>query len=180
MITNGLEGTNKVIKDELTFRQLMPVLDFLQKALPWLREQSEKREEGPEGERNPNVLKFATRHDFTTLDLTEAHSWNTNTRKQIRFLPQHNVYVTAAPGDGGDLTDIRAQGYLHTFNTCSWATYDEYTSMFNNISILRSDPTRPELYNCTCSKNAKTFTCVHSLGVAIMRRTLVAPRAAQV
>ena len=32
MNTNGLEGTNKVIKDELTFRQLMSVLDFLQKA----------------------------------------------------------------------------------------------------------------------------------------------------
>lgn len=74
MNTNGLEGTNKFIKDELTFRQLMPVLDFLQKALLWLREQSEKRDEGPEGERNPNVLKFATRHDFTTLDKTKAHS----------------------------------------------------------------------------------------------------------
>lgn len=85
--TNGLEGTNKVIKDELTFRQLMPVLDFLQKALLWLREQSEKRDEGQQGERNPNVLKFATRHDFTTLDWTEAHSWNTNARKQVRFLP---------------------------------------------------------------------------------------------
>ena len=38
MNTNGLEATNEVIKDELTFRQLMPVLDFLQRALLWLRE----------------------------------------------------------------------------------------------------------------------------------------------
>jgi transposase-like protein len=42
--TNGLEATNKVIKDELTYRQLMPVMDFLQRCLVWLRrEQSEKR-----------------------------------------------------------------------------------------------------------------------------------------
>lgn len=34
--TNGLEATNKVIKDELTYRQLMPVLDFLRQALVWL------------------------------------------------------------------------------------------------------------------------------------------------
>jgi hypothetical protein len=58
-------------------------------------------------------------------------------------------------------------------------TYDEYTSMHADISTLRSDPTRPELYNCTCANNAKNFPCAHSLGVAIMTGTLVAPRAAQ-
>ena len=47
--TNGLESTstNKVIKDELTYRQLMPVMDFLQRSLVWLQEQSEKRAEEP-------------------------------------------------------------------------------------------------------------------------------------
>ena len=34
--TNGLEATNKVIKDELTYHQLMPVMDFLRQALIWL------------------------------------------------------------------------------------------------------------------------------------------------
>jgi hypothetical protein len=180
MNTNGLEATNKVIKDELTFRQLMPVLDFLQKALLWLREQSERRDEGPEGARNPNVLKFALQHTFITLDWTEAYSWKVNTRKQIIFLPEVNIFVAAAPGARGDLDEIKALAFVNTFTNCSWATYDEYTSMHSNISILRSDPTRPELYNCTCANNAKKFTCVHSLGVAIMRGILVAPRAAQV
>lgn len=178
--TNGLESTNKVIKDELTYRQLMPVLDFLQKGLIWLREQSEKRDEGLEGDRNPNVIKFAPSHTFTTKDWTQAHAWNTDRRKQIRFLPLLNVYVAVAPGARGDLNDARANAYVDIFTHCSWATYDEYTSMFYHVSILRSDPTRPELYNCTCAHNAKEFTCIHSLGVAMMRRTLVAPRAAQV
>ena len=31
--TNGLEGTNKVMKDEFTYRQLLPIMDFLQKGL---------------------------------------------------------------------------------------------------------------------------------------------------
>ena len=98
MNTNGLEATNKVIKDELTFRQLMPVLDFLQKAPLWLREQSLRRDPGPEGARNPNVFKFALQHDFITVDWTEAYSWKLNTRKQVFFLPQLNVFVAAAPG----------------------------------------------------------------------------------
>jgi transposase-like protein len=45
--TNGLEATNKVIKDELTHRQHMPVMDFLTSARQWLAEQSAKRGEGP-------------------------------------------------------------------------------------------------------------------------------------
>ena len=137
----------------------MSVLEFLQKGIVWFREQSEKRGEGPEGDRNPNIVKFATRHTFTTKDWTQAHAWTSSTRKQIRFLPQLNVFVAAEPGVRGDLNDRRADAYVDTFTTCSWATYDEYTTMYNNISILRSDPTRPELYNCTCASNAKEFTC---------------------
>ena len=131
-----------------------------------------KKDEGLEGERNPNVIKFAPSHTFTTKDWTQAHAWNTDKRKQIRFLPLLKVYVAVAPGARGDLNDARANVCVDTFTLCSWATYDEYTSMFYHISILRSDPTRPELY--TCAHNAKEFTCIHSLGVAMMRRTLVA------
>ena len=98
---------------------------------------------------------------------------------RAEFLPE-STFVAAAPGARGDLTEIKALAFVNTLTNCSWATFDEYTSMHSNISILRSDPTRPELYNCTCANNAKKFTCVHSLGVAIMRGTLVAPRAAQV
>jgi hypothetical protein len=148
--------------------------------LLWLRERSKRRDEGPEGARNPNVLKFALQHTFITLDWTEAYSWKVNTRKQIIFLPEMNTFFAAAPGARGDLDESKALAFVNTFTNCSRATYDEYTSMHSNISILRSDPTRPELYNCTCANNAKKFTCVHSLGVAIMRGILVAPRAAQV
>lgn len=37
---------------------------------------------------------------------------------------------------------------------------------------------RPEGYNCNCWRNAKEFSCVHSLGVAIMWNTLITPQAA--
>ena len=177
--TNGLESTNKVIKDELTFRQLMPVLDFLRKGMSWLKEQSEKRDDISESD-EPDILKFAEEHTFTTKDWTLAHAWKVNSSKQIRFIPQLNAYVAVAPGIKGDLTDSKALAYVATFTDCSWATFDDYTAMFFNVFILRYDNTRPELYNCTCARNAKEFTCAHSLGVAMMKATLAAPRAAQV
>ena len=178
--TNGLESTNKVIKDELTYRQLMPVMDFLQRSLVWLQEQSEKRAEEVNGLPNANRITFATEHTFTTNNWTGSNSWRLNRSKQIRFLPQENIYVAVAPGIRGDLTDARARAYVATFTDCTWGTFDEYTSMFFNVSILHYDVTRPEKYRCTCSVNAKEFTCVHTLGVAMMRGTLVAPHAAQI
>ena len=178
--TNGLEGTNKVIKDELSYRQLLPVMEFMQKGLVWVREQSERRSDGPNGEPNLNKVVFAKSHTFTTGEWTAANAWKKNTSKQIRFVPRLNVYVAIAAGVKGDLTDEKAHAYAVKFRDGAWCTFDEFTSMYFNVCILYHDLTRPEEYGCTCSKNAKEFTCVHSIGVAMMRNTLVPPQAAQV
>jgi hypothetical protein len=95
--TNGLEATNRVIKDELTYRQLMPVMDFLQSSLVWLHEQSEKRSDEVNGLLNANKVTFATEHSFTTNNWTETNSWRLDESRQIRFLPEQNVYVAVAP-----------------------------------------------------------------------------------
>ena len=73
--TNGLESTDKVIKDELTYRQLMPVMDFLQRSLVWLQEQSEKRAEEVNGLPNTNRVTSASEHTFTTNNWTRSNSW---------------------------------------------------------------------------------------------------------
>lgn len=99
--TNGLEATNKVIKDELTYRQLMPVMDFLPRSLLWVKEQSVRRSDGPDQNPNANKITFAQEHTRTTNDWTCANSWVNNTSKQIRFLPLLNAYVATAPGVRG-------------------------------------------------------------------------------
>ena len=106
--TNGLEATNKVVKDDLTCRQLMPVLDFLQKSLLWVKEQSERRSNGAGDIINLNKIDFAKTHTFSTSDWTSANAWLKNTSKQIRFLPTQNIFVAVAPGVRGDLTDAKA------------------------------------------------------------------------
>ena len=105
--TNGLEGTNKVIKVELMYRQLLSIMDFLQKGQEWVQEQSKSRSDGPDGAPNPNKLTFARSHTFVTNDWTSANAWKKNTSKQIRFLPLLNIYVAVAAGIRGDLTDVK-------------------------------------------------------------------------
>jgi hypothetical protein len=82
-------------------------------------------------------------HKFTTKDWTQGHAWRLNRSKQIRHVPQSGVYVAVAPGVQGHLTDKRA------FSDGSWSTFDDFTEMCYNISMLTEDNTRPEMYCCT-------------------------------
>ena len=59
-------------------------------------------------------------------------------------------------------------------------SFDDHTSITNNVCILTVDQTRQEGYTCTCKQNAKEFACIHSLGVAIFRGTIIPPIAARV
>jgi hypothetical protein len=168
--TNGLEATNKVIKDDVTKRQLMPILNFLLKIQNWLGEQSEKRDIT-----NPNYVPFATSHTFTTADWTAAHAWRMDNNKQIRFVTERLTYVALSPHAVGHLTAERALTQINAFDASSWNTFDEFTNMYFNVSIIRVDNSRPEGFKCTCMDNCKEFTCRHSLGVAMIRGTMIPP-----
>jgi hypothetical protein len=61
--TNGLESTNNVIKNEVTMRQLMPIMNFLLKIQIWVGEQSTRRDPT-----DINYIEYALQHSFTTLD----------------------------------------------------------------------------------------------------------------
>ena len=142
--TNGLESTNNVIKNEVTKRQLMPIINFLLKIQLWLCEQSERRDEA-----NPNYLQFATKPTLTTLHWTKANSWVRCNNKQIRFVLERSTFVALHPSVAGHLTAERAIQYINTFDASSWESYDEFTSMFHNVYILRVDNTRPEGFKCS-------------------------------
>ena len=79
----------------------------------------------------------------------------------------------------GDLNDERAANIINQFLNFNFETYDAYTTAAYNVCILREDLTRNERYNCTCHVNAKQFSCIHSVGVAIIKGFLVPPAAAR-
>ena len=53
---------------------------------------------------------------------TGYNSWRLKKSKQIRVLPQDNIYVAVVPGITGDLTDARASAYVAIFTDCTWGT----------------------------------------------------------
>jgi hypothetical protein len=65
------------------------------------------------------------------------------------------------------------------FNAFDFKDFDEFTRVSSNVCILLKNETRTEGYSCTCRTNAKKFSCKHSVGVALLRGTLVAPVSAR-
>jgi hypothetical protein len=84
----------------------------------------------------------------------ESYRWSKDGSIQKRNI--HDVFVNVTENND-HLTDHRAQRFITIFSDFSFASYDEYTSVSNNVSILRRDDTRQEGYNCTCHQNANEF-----------------------
>lgn len=173
--TNGLESTNNVIINEVTMRQLMPIMNFLIRIQNWIDDQSRRRDVN-----DVNYIEFALTHTFTTLDWKSAHVWKSDLKKQIRYVAERQTFVTLSAESVGVLTHDRAVAFINAFHESSWNSYDVFTSNYANVTIITVDNSRPEGYKCSCMKNRKEFTCCHSLAVAMIRGTMVAPEEARV
>ena len=171
---NGLEATNGVIKNEVTQRRLLPVLNFFVEISKWLTSQSTRRDPA-----NPNPIPFTSVHTIVTTNWTEAYRWSKDTARQLR-ITNDGVYVAVNSDVRGDLTDEKAANFVAMFTDFSFGSFDDFTKTSNNVCVIRPDLTRQEGYNCTCKVNAKEHSCNHSIGVAIIRATLVPPREAKV
>ena len=86
MNNNGLEGTNKTLKDSATMHELMPILEFIPTIKEWISMQSRRRD--PE---NVNCIKLArTPSDLKLKDLTEGCAlW----KSKIMFVKVENHYI---------------------------------------------------------------------------------------
>ena len=175
MNNNGLESTNRVIKDEVTERQLLPVIDFFNKIMAWIQTRSEKK--------NPidiNYAPFVKNHSMTNTCWEDAYRWTKDQRFQKWRRVADDTYLVTDKEVKSDLTDSRASRLIDKINNVTFTSFDDFTSCTNNIFVLNVDQSRDEGYSCTCKQNAKEFSCLHSVGIAIIRGTLVPPRRAMV
>lgn len=169
---NGLEGTNLVLKVEITQRVLMPVLNFFLELKRWMSDLSLRKDST-----NPNHIPFASVHTISTGDWTEAYRWSRDNHRQLRKTGEEYIAVSRIVQT--DLTDERAARLSHELTHITFNTFDEFTAASNSVCLIRVNASREEGYDCTCKQNAKEFSCIHSLGVGIIRGTMVPPEVAR-
>ena len=140
--------------------------------MKWLKEKSLRC-----NSLNPNHTPFTTVHTITTNDWVEAYRWEKDISNQVRVVGENYVCVRE---NREHLTDAKAASFVTAFTDFTFVSFDNYASVSNNVCILRPDLTRQEKFNCTCHQNAKEFTCIHAIGVAMKRGILIPPPAAKV
>ena len=89
-------------------------------------------------------------------------------------------HVSMKKGTGRDLTRAKVENFVTKFMNFQFESFDDYTSITDNVCNITVDQKGQEGYACTCKQNAKEFACIHSLGVAMLRGTIIPPIAARV
>ena len=107
---NGLESTNGKIKDMVTQRHLMQLLDFLRAIMGWITSKSVILDST-----NVNYKPFALVHSMTTKCWTEAYRWSKDASNQVRIRAADKIYVVVRRHVGGHLNDARASSLIDKF-----------------------------------------------------------------
>ena len=154
MNNNGLEGTNKTLKDSATMHELMPILEFIPTIKEWISMQSRRRD--PE---NVNCIKLArTPSDLKLKDLTEGCAlW----KSKIMFVKVENHYI-AISHSKTPITISAAKSVYKQYCESSYSSMDKYNSFQKYVHIISPDR------RCNCYEFGRNFKCQHATCVKIM------------
>ena len=176
MHNNGVEASNKVIKDEVTHRTRPYASQFIKTLMEWV---------GHESQRYIQNKSFAHTVSFTIPDYRNAiNSWrefgNTHYCKISGNDPKEE-YVVAGAKCEGRLDITVARSIYDKITRYAYDSFDEFKQyQSHEVAIVSRNADKDEQFACTCRGNGKEFKCKHSIAIALFHRTLVAPAEAAI
>ena len=165
MNNNGIEGTNKTLKDSATMHELMPILEFIPAMMTWIGMQSSRRD--PE---NVNCIKIAqTPSDLKLNDMTKGCALWKSKAKWVK-VDDHYISISESKAP---ITGSIARSAYNQYCESSYSTMDKYNSFQRYVHIVSPDR------RCNCYVFGRTFKCQHSTCVKIMIDHIAVPEAAK-
>jgi len=156
---NALESTNNIIKNEGTFREQLPMLDFVKFVERFVTEWSKDRDS-----------KFSTTKHFITQPLisirqwTLAFQWLKLNKRYVKLIIDQKVFFM--------FTSTRIE-YQATKNTCKsyfekkdWQSFDDFIHESNSFRFVKFNDSEWKLSECSCPDWDKNFVCKHVIDVA--------------
>ena len=152
---NGLEANNRVLKDEETIRERVPLSRFSKQALEIVAKWSLAY---------PRNLKiFYHKQTVDTALWTQAYQWAKKNKKILSFLDEKTTYYYVPAGDCTIITneDIEKIGQMR------WTTFDQFKKRAFAVwcIILPNDNTKWSEGTCSCPTFFKQFICKHVVGI---------------
>ena len=167
MNNNGLEGTNRVLKDTGTFHEQMPILEFLPALKAWIGSESRRRD--PD---NVNCIPFALVPDIGTKELTDGYALMQVAMAFIR-IQDHYISVEDNTVEGNPFTPEIARLLYDQYRSNSFDSFDQYNSFQHKVHVVT--PCR----KCNCYQYGREFKCPHTIGIAILVDKIYVPDVAK-
>ena len=166
---NGIEGTNATIKQQHTFRECLPVGQFLMSLEDLVSKWSTVR--------NPasvNCVPFKESPSISLKAWTEAFQWVMS--KKIA-LEKDNLYYVASSQMKEPLSKKLLSQFLNKEG--KWRTFKEFKKWNYGIWIIHIDAHNLHNSSCTCPSYLKFLQCKHILGMHIRLKLVHVPAAAK-
>jgi hypothetical protein len=163
---NGLEATNAVIKKNHTYRERLPVQQFLtllvEKLLPaWSTERNPA---------NVNFKEFAIQPQITLETWTKAYQWaksgttllsEEGDQTTCTYYAASSEYQTST----GQVDEAMVSQYRAAIIASS--TFDDYSKHRKSLWLITITDNQWEKAKCNCPVYLKRYVCKHTVGLGI-------------
>lgn len=158
---NALEATNRVIKDEQTFRERLDLSHFRVVLFDMIRQWS------LEYENNLNAVNF-NKPDIHLKWWTAGYQW---ARSDIRSTSTgRGHYITYTIHSDNTENSIE--------NSKDWTSFSDYKTSLNTAHTTFKNPVTAENWqngSCDCGNFFKNYVCEHLIGIALRLKYVFAP-----
>jgi len=159
---NSLEATNKVIKDECTIRERLPIRDFFTSISKQLHTWSTLVNPA-----NPNAKIYSTRPTLSLKIQTDSFNWSrTKVDVKVRNKNGRTLYYIQ-PNGKPKLRECDLILHEKQSKIKSWRSFDKYAAAQTRIWKMEMEGEDWESATCTCPSYWKNYICKHILGIAI-------------
>ncbi|RMZ99696.1 hypothetical protein BpHYR1_008019 [Brachionus plicatilis] len=157
---NGLESTNRTIKDEGTFRDRLPLHDFIKVIVPFVKDWSSDRI--PELE---TTKKFLKKPNVETRTWNYSYNWLKVNKRIIKYNHNGSLYfMCTSELLDYDANKSRCKDFWLKSN--GWQNFNEFIFWANEIRCVKINQEEWELSECSCEAWLKHLVCKHVIGVS--------------
>ena len=170
---NGLEGTNKWVKEEGTFRarlgvqQFCSVMEHPQKGIIsiWSKDRNDSVDENGKPA-NINAKSFQTLPNVSLKDQTHAFQWNHRNKKAQRVRIEGRTFFFLPAGQNPSLSKKDCQDYMTSMKDLAYETFEELVAAANSIRIVEINEAEWKLSTCSCIWWSKNYICNHVIALS--------------
>ena len=166
---NGLSfgNSNKVFKDNYTFRNRMKVSEFCSLVKTTLKDMSLEKKRGEK--------IFQKKTTITLQQWTAGYNFK-RMKKTLRCMGNHKGYTIFIVPAGAQLKISEKR--FDMYNNRSWKTFESFEQNYNQFYVVKvnqnADPSN-DLWRdgeCSCPAFMKNYICKHLIGLSLRKNLL--------